>query len=52
MQMKKKNIIIVFLALITLAGHAQVNSGLNLCLRDDKTGEWLIGLFDKFGSCR
>ena len=48
MQMKKKNIIIVFLALITLAGHAQVNSGLNLCLRDDKTGEWLIGLFDKF----
>lgn len=27
---------------------AQVKSGLDLCLRDEQTGEWLIGLFDKF----
>lgn len=27
---------------------AQVKTGLDLCLRDESTGEWLIGLFDEF----
>ncbi len=44
----KKNILIVLFAAIAMMGRAQVKSGLDLCLRDDKTGEWLIGLFDDF----
>ena len=36
------------LALISLVGRAQVKSGLGLCLRDEATGEWLIGLFDEY----
>ncbi len=44
----KKTFLIVLFALTTLAGMAQVKSDLNLCLRDDETGEWLIGLFNDF----
>ena len=44
----KKTFLIVLFALTTLAGMAQVKSDLNLCLRDEVTGEWLIGLFNDF----
>ena len=44
----KKTFLIVLFALTTLAGMAHVKSDLNLCLRDDETGEWLIGLFNDF----
>ena len=36
----------MMLALVTMTGQAQVKSSLDLCLRDEATGEWLIGLFD------
>ena len=44
--MNKKSIIIALLAFVAMAGQGQVRSGLDLCLRDEVTGEWLIGLFD------
>lgn len=44
----KKAIITALLALVALAGQAKVKSGLDLCLRDEATGEWLIGLFDEY----
>lgn len=44
----KKTFLIVLFALTTLTGMAQVKSGLDLCLRDDETGDWLIGLFNDF----
>ena len=44
----KQTIITVLLALVAMAGQAQVKSGLDLCLRDEATGEWLIGLFDDY----
>ena len=43
-----RHIITVLLALVAMAGQAQVKSGLDLCLRDETTGEWLIGLFDDY----
>ena len=43
--MNKQTIITALLALVALAGQGQVRSGLDLCLRDEVTGEWLIGLF-------
>ena len=46
--MYKKTIITALLTLVTLAVQAQVKSGLDLCLRDEATGEWLIGLFDDY----
>lgn len=46
--MDKKVIVTALLALVALAGKAQVKSGLDLCLRDKATGEWLIGLFDDY----
>ena len=46
--MNKKTIITIQLALIALTGQAQVKSGLDINLRDDATGEWLIGLFNDF----
>ena len=46
MNMNKKTIITFLLALVAMAGQGQVRSGLDLCLRDEVTGEWLIGLFD------
>ena len=36
------------LALVALAGQAQVKTDLDLCLRDEATGKWLIGLFDDY----
>lgn len=44
----KKKIITALLALATLSGQGQVRLGLDLCLRDEATGEWLIGLFDEY----
>ena len=46
--MKKKAILTILLTFISLASLAQVKSGLNLCLRDEATGDWLIGLFDEY----
>ena len=46
--MNKIFIMTALLALISLVGRAQVKSGLGLCLRDEATGEWLIGLFDEY----
>ena len=46
--MNKKTLIAALLALVALTGQGQVKSGLDLCLRDEATGEWLIGLFDEF----
>ena len=46
--MNKKSIITALLALVWMAGQGQVKSGLDLCLRDEATGEWLIGLFDEY----
>ena len=46
--MNKKAIITLLLALVALAGKAQIKSGLDLCLREEVTGEWLIGLFDDY----
>ncbi len=48
MNMNKKIFITMMLALVTMTGQAQVKSGLDLCLRDEVTGEWLIGLFDDY----
>ena len=44
----KQTIITILLALVAVAGQAQVKSSLDLCLRDEATGEWLIGLFDEY----
>ena len=46
--MNRKTIITALLALVATIGQAQVKSGLDLCLRDETTGEWLIGLFDEY----
>ena len=48
--MNKQTIITALLALVAMTGWAQgqVKSGLDLCLRDEVTGEWLIGLFDDY----
>lgn len=46
--MNKKTIITALLALVAMAGQGQVKSGLDLCLRDEATGEWLLGLFDEY----
>ena len=46
--MNKQIIITILLALVAIAGQGQVKSGLDLCLRDEATGEWLIGLFDEY----
>ena len=46
--MNKKTIISILLALVAMVGQGQVRSGLDLCLRDEVTGEWLIGLFDDY----
>ena len=46
--MNKKTILSVLLALVAMTGQGQEKSGLNLCLRDKATGDWLIGLFDDY----
>lgn len=48
MNMNKKSIITILLAIVAMVGNAQIKSGLNLCLRDETTGQWLIGLFDGY----
>ena len=46
--MNKITIITILLAIVAMAGNAQIKSGLDLCLRDEATGQWLIGLFDEY----
>ena len=46
--MNKQAIITALLAFFAMVGQAQMKSGLDLCLRDEATGEWLIGLFDEY----
>ena len=46
--MNKNAITTILFALVAVVGQAQVESGLALCLRDEATGEWLIGLFDDY----
>ena len=46
--MNKQTIITILFTLVAVAGQAQVKSSLDLCLRDEVTGEWLIGLFDDY----
>ena len=46
--MNKQTIITILLAIVAMAGNAQIKSGLDLCLRDETTGQWLIGLFDDY----
>ena len=46
--MEKKTIITILLILFAIVGKAQIKSGLDLCLRDETTGQWLIGLFDDY----
>lgn len=44
----KKTFIVALFSLIAWGGQAKEKSGLDLFLRDETTGEWLIGLFDDF----
>ena len=48
--MTGKNLIatMVFMLTTAISAWAQEKSTYNLCLRDDETGEWLIGLFSDF----
>ena len=46
--MNKQIITIILLTLVALTSRGQVKSSLDLCLRDETTGEWLIGLFDEY----
>ena len=46
--MNKQAIITILLTLVAMMGQAQLKSGLDLCLRDEATGQWLIGLFDEY----
>ncbi|MBR5654982.1 MAG: hypothetical protein IKX22_13000 [Prevotella sp.] len=46
--MTRRLFISILFAFVVVAGRSQVKSGLDLCLRDDTTGEWLIGLFDDY----
>ena len=46
--MKRTTMLTMMLVLMVLTGQAQVKTGLDLCLRDESTGEWLIALFDEF----
>lgn len=39
MNMNKKIIITILLAVVAMTGQAQVKSGLDLCLRDEATGK-------------
>ncbi|SNU04165.1 Thioredoxin-like [Prevotellaceae bacterium MN60] len=44
----RRHIITLLFILVALVGKAQVKSGLNLCLKDEATNDWLIGLFDEY----
>ena len=46
--MNKRFIIIFLFIFFTMVGKAQIKSGLDLCLRDETSGQWLIGLFDGY----
>ena len=46
--MNKQTIITALLALVAMAGQAQVRTGQDVCLRNEATGDWLIGLFDNY----
>ena len=46
--MNKQTIITILFILFSMTGKAQQKSGLDLCLRDETTGQWLIGLFDGY----
>ena len=46
--MNKQAIITILLVFAAMVGNAQIKSGLDLCLRDETTGQWLIGLFDEY----
>ena len=43
--MNKQTIITILLALVAMTGQGQVKSGLNLCLRDVVTDNWLVEEF-------
>lgn len=45
MNMNKQTIITILLAIVAMAGQAQVRTGQDVCLRNEATGDWLIGLF-------
>ena len=44
----RRHMITLLFILVALVGKAQVKSGLNLCLKDEATNDWLIGLFDDY----
>lgn len=44
----RRHMITLLYILVALVGKAQVKSGLNLCLKDEATNDWLIGLFDEY----
>lgn len=44
----RRHMITLLFILVALVGKAQVKSGLNLCLKDEATNDWLIGLFDEY----
>lgn len=44
----RRHMITLLFILVALVGEAQVKSGLNLCLKDEATNDWLIGLFDEY----
>lgn len=46
--MNKQTIITILLAIVAMAGQAQVRTGQDVCLRNEATGDWLIGLFEKY----
>lgn len=48
MNMNKQTIITILLAIVAMAGQAQVRTGQDVCLRNEATGDWLIGLFEKY----
>ena len=44
----KQTIITILLAVAAMTGQAQVRTGQDVCLRNEATGDWLIGLFDNY----
>ena len=46
--MNKQTIITILFVLVAMTGQAQVRTGQDVCLRNEATGDWLIGLFDNY----
>lgn len=46
--MNKQTIITILFVLVAMTGQAQVRAGQDVCLRNEATGDWLIGLFDNY----